>query len=409
MLAPTTPRRLRRLGGMGTGRNRPRTPSVGLVSVAIDVEELLGALGHDEAAPLPFAVRAFDPATEPTELLRAVQAAIDSANRAALLRIPSDPTWCTEGDLAGVAVRAELAKGLFSEAEVREWFADFARVLGVGPLDALVAPEVVDARVPNLDDWIKMPPAVTAFFRFTAEMDGRLRRVPERVITQTADQLVAWSTLPNATTVIERGLTSFVVNNRAAATEMRRSAALDPQHGVAQILTSQRQARIIRFTTRARASAQVVDPNRTPAETLADLLAPMRILATHLDYGWVRRAMSALPDEQDLAFVLGRPTSVTEEAAMSHPHLLGVYVIDAHVAQVLTSAHLARAGTLDSYVLEEIAQDRFLAVARDPEPWLAERKPEPEVLQRARIEFGAALLTTEVLAANPRRARRRPT
>ena len=77
---------------------------------------------------------------------------------------------------------------------------------------------------------------------------------------------------------------------------------------------------------------------------------------------------------------------------MSHPHLLGEYVIDAHVAQVLTSAHLARAGTLDSYVLEEIAQDRFLAVARDPEPWLAERNPEPEVLQRARIEFGSALL-----------------
>ena len=266
MLAPTTPRRMRRLGGMGTGRNGPRTPSVGLVSVAIDVEELLGAVGQDEAAPLPFAVRAFDPAAEPTELLSAVQAAIDSANRAALLRIPSDPTWCTEGDLAGVEVRAELAKGLFSEAEVREWFADFARVLGAGPLDALVAPEVVDARVPNLDDWITMPPAVTAFFRFTAEVDGRVRRVPERVITQTADQLVAWSTLPNATTVIERGLTSVVVNNRAAATEMRRSAALDPQHGVAQILTSQRQARIIRFTTKARASAQVVDTNCPPAE-----------------------------------------------------------------------------------------------------------------------------------------------
>ena len=373
------------------------------MSVAIDVEELLGALGQGEARSVRFAVRAFDHASAPTLLLRTVQAAIDSANRAALVRIPSDPTWCTEGDLAGVEVRAELAKGLFSEAEVREWFADFANVLGAGPLDALVEAEVVDARVPNLDDWIKMLPAVTAFFRFTAEMDGRLRRVPERVITQTADQLVAWSTLPNATTVVERGLTSFVVNNRAAATEMRRSAALDPQHGVAQIVASQRQARIIRFTTKARASAQVVDTNRPPAETLADLLAPMRILATHLDYGWVRRAMSALPDEQDLAFVLGRPTSVTEEAAMSHPHLLSEYVIDAHVAQVLTSAHLARAGTLDSYVLKEIAQDRFLAVARDPEPWLAERNPEPGVLQQARIEFGSALLTSEILAANPRK------
>ena len=91
----------------------------------------------------------------------------------------------------------------------------------------------------------------------------------------------------------------------------------------------------------------------------------MRVLATHLEYGWVRRAMSALPDEQDLAFLVGRPTSLAEEAALSHPHLLGDYVIDAHVAQVLTSSHLARAGTLDSYVLEEIAQDRFLAVARD--------------------------------------------
>lgn len=374
------------------------------MTVAIDVEDLLRTTGQVEAWPIRFVVRAVDSAGSPMALLRAVQAAIDTANRAAFARTASDPIWCTEGDLAGGEVHSELAKGHFSEGEVREWFADFARVLDVGPLDVLVAPEAADVRVPNLDDWIAMPPAVTAFLRFTAELDGRLRRVPKRVVTQTADQLVAWSTLPNATTVIERGLTSFVVNDRAAAAEMRRSAALDPQHGVAQVHTKQRRARIVRFTTKARGSAQIVDTDRAPAETLADLLTPMRILAPYVEYGWVRRAMSALPDEQDLAFVQGRPTSPVEEAAMSHPHLLGGYVTDAYVAQVLTSAHLARAGNLDGYVLEEVGQDRFLAVARDPEPWLAERNPEPEVQQRARGEFGAALLTSEVLAANPRRS-----
>ena len=81
--------------------------------------------------------------------------------------------------------------------------------------------------------------------------------------------------------------------------------------------------------------------------------------------------------------------------------VLTEYVVDAYVAQVLTTQHLARAGLLALFEIEDLGGDRHLVVARDPELWLNELVPAADLVERARGELGAALLTAEIVYAQP--------
>jgi hypothetical protein len=372
------------------------------VPVSVDYEGLVSLLGHHDGRLLPFAVRPRHTGADPRPLVAGVRAAIDAANLVAARRSPADATWCTAGDLPAHEVRAELAKGQLTEAEVRRWFADLERALA--DLDVTVAPlDVGSGGAPDLDTWRGLPPAVTAFVSFTAEVDGRRRTTPRHVVEETADDLAAWSRLPGATTLAWRGATSFVTQPWSAAEELRTGASLDEQHGLWHVTTDPRRARTVDFTFGAKGSLQIVDEMRPPADCLPDLLAGVRILAPHVDYAWVRRATPAGADERDASYILGRPPTEMEEVAAGRRarHLLAKYAVDAYVAQVLTSDHLAQAGALGSYVVEDLGADRYLVVARDPEPWMAGLNPEPGVLERARGELGGSLLTREIVMANP--------
>ena len=82
-------------------------------------------------------------------------------------------------------------------------------------------------------------------------------------------------------------------------------------------------------------------------------------------------------------------------------HLLADFVPDAHVAQVLTDSHLAKASDLSLFHVEPMGKGRHLVRARDPEPWINDATPSEEVLDAARSGFGGMLLTEEFLRAHP--------
>ncbi|HXH81060.1 hypothetical protein [Nocardioides sp.] len=298
-------------------------------------------------------------------------------------------------------MHAELAKGDLRPTEVEQWFADFEAALG--DLDVIVAAPGPEAdQVPDLYSWRTLPPSVSAFMTFTADVNGRMRTRPHRTVDNTADALSAWAHLPGAMTVVRRGLASFVTSPSAAADELRTSAPLDEQHSLWQVTEEPRRARVADFGYQAKGSLQVVDENRSPVDCLQDLLPGLEILAPYVDYAWVRRAITGSPDERDTRHSLGRPTTEMEERAAGSKalHLLHDYAVDAYVAQVLTSAHLARVESLDDYLVEGVGNDRHLVVARDPEAWLSGLGPDPTALARARRGFGDALLTPDVIAAD---------
>ncbi|MGI8590385.1 MAG: hypothetical protein ACR2M5_05260, partial [Nakamurella sp.] len=91
-------------------------------------------------------------------------------------------------------------------------------------------------------------------------------------------------------------------------------------------------------------------------------------------------------------------------------HLWNRYVPDAHAVQLLTTAHLEHAADLSDWNITEVAPDRYLVQARDLTPWidptgyqnwLDRRLPVPEVLVKARADFGGMITTSEILNSDP--------
>ena len=126
-------------------------------------------------------------------------------------------------------------------------------------------------------------------------------------------------------------------------------------------------------------------------ESFSLLLTALRTIAGHVDYAWVRPAGATAPREYDIEQSMGRPTLPAEYFSLEAeaPPLLAEYAIDAYVAQVLTSAHLAKAQSLKAFDIQPLGNDRFLVVANEPGEWLAPAATSPtERLQLARTEFG---------------------
>ncbi len=260
----------------------------------------------------------------------------------------------------------------------------------------------VEGGVPDLDSLVTLPPSVTAFVTFVADVDGRFRSTPRRTVDAAADALAAWTQHLPGMTLVWRGTDYFIAAPADAAHELRASAALDEQYALWQLAKDPRRARLVDFGFRAKGFLQVIDEHRSAEECLPDLLAGLRVLAPFVELAWVRRATTGMPHERDAKDALGRPVTDVEDraAGLGARGLLHDHVVDAFVAQVLTSAHLARVRTLDDFVVEDLGHARHLVVAKDPEPWLAALTPDDEVLARARRGFGGALLTPDVIAAD---------
>lgn len=73
-------------------------------------------------------------------------------------------------------------------------------------------------------------------------------------------------------------------------------------------------------------------------------------------------------------------------------------VIDAHGLQVLTAGHLARAHDLSDWRTHKV-EDRYLVEARDLDAWYTADEPDPQMLEKARADFGAMILTRAQLDA----------
>lgn len=63
--------------------------------------------------------------------------------------------------------------------------------------------------------------------------------------------------------------------------------------------------------------------------------------------------------------------------------------------------HLQHARDLSDWTIEEVAPDRFLLSASDLEPWYAGTAAPPEIVEKARADFGDMILTWDTILANP--------
>lgn len=127
----------------------------------------------------------------------------------------------------------------------------------------------------------------------------------------------------------------------------------------------------------------------------------------------VRETLTWTAPHSDLAFLRhelgGRPNWSTHHQPWPHVNdadvrynrpLLASFVPDANGIQMLTDAHLERAQDLSDWRIKSLAGGRHLVEATDLAPWYARPHPDPDVLAKARAEFGDMILTRELIQAN---------
>jgi hypothetical protein len=118
-----------------------------------------------------------------------------------------------------------------------------------------------------------------------------------------------------------------------------------------------------------------------------------------LDLAIVRQERAGFTSWSDLKSP--PPPNVSEREVIANRHLWDRFIPDAHGIQLLTEAHLARAGNLDGWDVERLTASRYLVQAKDLRPWFAEEETDPGTLVAARQDFHDMLLTPEVIEAHP--------
>jgi hypothetical protein len=150
-------------------------------------------------------------------------------------------------------------------------------------------------------------------------------------------------------------------------------------------------------------------------ETMLQAISPDQSWRERI--GPLRDAIVALPALTDQAFIrpaLRGTVSWRMSIAGAQPlpelgyvnflenrHLLDWFVPDAHGIQVLRDEHLARAHDLANWNITDLGSGRHLVETTDFEPWYATDVPDPDVVEQARHDFGAMILTAEDIATNP--------
>jgi hypothetical protein len=153
------------------------------------------------------------------------------------------------------------------------------------------------------------------------------------------------------------------------------------------------------FDGAASTLAQVLDEAMPWVERIDHLREVLLALPDRLDHAAVRPATVGGAGWDGLDFRQRLPPPLRERDVQGHLHLLDRYAYDAHGVQVLTDAHLAKAHDLTRWSVTDLGHGRHLVEAPDLAPWYAAPLPEPTVVEQARHDFGAMLLTLEAIRA----------
>ncbi|MBM6403047.1 hypothetical protein JQN72_02130 [Phycicoccus sp. CSK15P-2] len=334
------------------------------------------------------------------ELLRLVEDAVGQADRAARERMPEHPArGAVDYGVAGSCLVA-LSNPTRSEQEALAWLDELVEALSGTPA-MQVRPFIRPRRIATGEDLWEAPPALAGFAQLTTSHETRTTSgPPSGVLTETTDEIRDWLRFPGAdlSYVRNRGV------RRVAPADFPRELLVrwpdDPIRIFAADLKSPRRRRSLLIGPKAEAHMQVIDTSRSPVDNLAVLIEGLKICAPWAELGFVRHASPAMPDLWDIPYHLARQPTPQENALASGriDHLLGEYVAEASVAQVLTASHLAKARDLEDFHVEPLPAGRFLVQAKDPEPWVRDINPDPAVLQRAREAFGDMIVTEETIA-----------
>lgn len=290
------------------------------------------------------------------------------------------------------------------EAGVRAWFAAFARYLEAGGWTGKVtaAPQ---ANLPQwLNPWDPLPLQLTAYVAYRTTVTPQRNQstaewlVPPEVTERLARTAVQWGEFAGAQAYLRRYL--HLMRIRSADLPQHLSNGLNRlgQAGLDYVQSKPQRVRHGGFSFGGEACYSVLDDSLTWKERLEKVTEPLWDSPADYTLAFVKYSWILGSSFSDLDSATPRPLARSYWHYCRH--LYPTHTPDACGIQVLSDAHLQRAHDLSDWQIETISEGRHLVAAKDLASWYAQPEPDPEVVARARHDFGAMILTPELMAAD---------
>lgn len=295
-------------------------------------------------------------------------------------------------------------------------------ITGRGPLDAWldtfrveletrgVGGSLTAAPAARWREWLSASssPVLTSFVAWVPDLEAMTtdpeRRAHWNVGPKASREICAfaagWAGEVDGEVQLRQSIFTLQVDSRDVADPLRAAVELTGMAGVTVVGDAPRRARHVALAPGGEGVFQVIDDRTTWQQHVAELRPTLIDLAEHTNHAFFRSAHRAALSVTDLDRVIPLP-SIEEYHVRYNKHLLGEYVPDAHGLQVLREEHLGRAHDLSEWRISELGHGRYLVEAPDLEPWYSRAVPDPGVLEQARHDFGAMLLTEDVIATHP--------
>ncbi|HST48547.1 hypothetical protein [Jatrophihabitans sp.] len=290
--------------------------------------------------------------------------------------------------------------------ELRRWISEFAGRLERRGLSGKLQP-TPPVRYP---DWLSgaQPPVPTAFLAWSVDRAAEAAdpyrsshwHVPAEATYRIAALADRWARLPGAELRLRYNVYRAAVNLDDASGPLARSLFETGMAGLEFVDDAGQQATNVAFDVGGTSLFQDIGGTGGWQAQVDRLRAALTALPAEVDLGFIRMGIRASVGIDSMATVQPLP-GIEEYHVRYNTHLLDRYLPDAHGIQVLRTAHLDRARDLSGWEVTELGEGRFLVQAADLTPWYGAAQPDPDVLARARADFASALLTEEVISANP--------
>jgi hypothetical protein len=346
----------------------------------------------------------------------AFDAAVDAANDLAIQRESSAMGQFPAPVPNGYVVCISEAESVMALAQ---WVDDCARALEerglsgeLGSTRPAPAFAVLNSS-PTADEFVagtyRRGSQATAFIASAVDLDAMATdplpqghwQVPRATTEALVNAVANWAATPDATVVLHHNLFAFVADGPIVPPGLTRALTTTGHAGVDYVSQDKATARHVQLGPPGETVAQILGPKVPPHTRLEALRSLLLCVPEHIEHGFIRQAHDVITDSMHVFDALPGPPDADEATFRYSPHLRGEYVRDAHGIQVLRSGHLKRARDLSEWTITSLGHDRHLVEAIDLDPWYAQETPDPDVLAKARHDFGVMILTEETARANP--------
>lgn len=251
-------------------------------------------------------------------------------------------------------------------------------------------------------------PALTTFVAWTVDLQS-MTADPERNsnwhIPRDATESIAsfasgWAIRPNADVTLRQNIFWLKVNSADVSAPLGQAVQSTGMAGVDVVQDARQRCRRVSLSPGGDGVFQVVDEQLDWRKLVHQLRSTLVGLPEFTNHAFIRSAPRGALSIMDVDRVVPLP-GLREYHVRSARHLLHEYVPDAHGLQLLRESHLRRASDLSRWSVSDVGHGRFLVEAQDLEPWYADPVPVREVLSQARRDFGAMLLTEQVISEHP--------